>query len=58
MSGAAAPARSPQRRPGIDAVAVVMPAHNEDQHIDRALRAVQRAADELQRQPARASPSG
>lgn len=39
---------SPQR-PGIDAVAVVMPAHNEDQHIDRALRAVRRAADELQR---------
>ncbi|QDW31263.1 glycosyltransferase family 2 protein [Arthrobacter sp. KBS0702] len=27
-----------------------MPAHNEDQHIGRALRAVQRAADELQRQ--------
>ena len=50
MSNVAAPARPPQRRPGIDAVAVVMPAHNEEQHLDRALRAVQRAADELQRQ--------
>lgn len=37
-------------RGGIDAVAVVIPAHNEEQHIDRALRAVRRAADELQRQ--------
>jgi len=50
VSGPAAAARTPQRRPGIDAVAVVMPAHNEDQHIGRALRAVQCAADELQRQ--------
>ncbi len=47
MTGAAAP--PPPRRPGIDAVAVVMPAHNEEQQLDRALRAVQRAADELQR---------
>jgi len=50
VSGPAAAARTPSRRPGIDAVAVVMPAHNEDQHIGQALRAVQRAADELQRQ--------
>lgn len=38
------------QRPGIGAVAVVIPAQNEDQHIDRALRAVRHAADELQRQ--------
>nr|WP_315897986.1 glycosyltransferase [Arthrobacter sp. UKPF54-2] len=50
MSGPAGAAGTPQRRPGIDAVAVVMPAHNEDQHLGQALRAVQRAADELQRQ--------
>ena len=29
----------------IDRIAVVLPAHNEDEHLDRALRAVQRAAD-------------
>jgi hypothetical protein len=34
---------------GIDRVAVVMPAHNEDEHIGSALRALQRAADELRR---------
>ena len=33
----------------IDRVAVVIPAHNEDRHLDRALRAVQRAADALNR---------
>ncbi|MDQ0754487.1 glycosyltransferase family 2 protein [Arthrobacter sp. B3I4] len=49
MSGLAAPAPGPQRHTGIDTVAVVLPAHNEDQHIDSALRAVRRAADELQR---------
>ncbi len=49
MSNPAAPSRRPQHRPGISTVAVVMPAHNEDQHLDRALRAVQRAADELRR---------
>lgn len=48
MSSPAPAPQKPHRRPGIDAFAVVMPAHNEDQHIDRALRAVQRAADELQ----------
>lgn len=49
MSGQAASALAPQRRPGIDAIAVVMPAHNEDQHLERALAAVQCAADGLQR---------
>ncbi|MET3809915.1 glycosyltransferase [Arthrobacter sp. UYEF3] len=49
MTSAEAAAR-PRRRPGIDAVAVVMPAHNEEQHLERALRAVQRAADGLQLQ--------
>lgn len=34
---------------GIDRVAVVMPAHNEDQHLGRALRALQLAADALGR---------
>ncbi|WP_181038845.1 glycosyltransferase family 2 protein [Arthrobacter sp. Y81] len=34
----------------IDRVAVVMPAHNEDQHLDRALAAVRAAADTLQRE--------
>lgn len=33
----------------IDRVAVVMPAHNEDQHLSRALQAVQRSADALHR---------
>lgn len=33
----------------IDRVAVVIPAHNEDAHLDRALLAVQRAADALHR---------
>ena len=49
MTGPAAAARDPQPVRGINAVAVVMPAHNEDQHIDRALHAVQCAADQLQR---------
>lgn len=31
----------------IDRIAVVMPAHNEGEHLDRALQAVQRAADAL-----------
>lgn len=34
----------------IDRVAVVMPAHNEDQHLDRALAALRAAADMLQRE--------
>lgn len=34
----------------IDRVAVVVPAHNEDQHLDRALAAVRAAADTLQRE--------
>jgi len=38
------------QRPSIVAVAVVVPAHNEDQHLERALAAVQGAADELHRQ--------
>ena len=33
----------------IDRIAVVLPAHNEDEHLDRALLAVQRAADALHR---------
>ncbi|MET4093614.1 glycosyltransferase family 2 protein [Arthrobacter sp. UYCu712] len=33
----------------IDSVAVVMPAHNEAEHLERALFALQRAADELHR---------
>ncbi|HET8879278.1 MAG TPA: glycosyltransferase [Arthrobacter sp.] len=47
MTGPAPVGMTAQRRPPIDTVAVVLPAHNEDQHIDLALRAVQRAADEL-----------
>lgn len=35
---------------GIDRVAVVVPAHNEDQHLDRALSALRTAADALQRE--------
>lgn len=34
---------------GIDKIAVVMPAHNEDEHLGRALHAVQRAVDEVGR---------
>ena len=34
---------------GIDKIAVVLPAHNEDEHLGRALHAVQHAADELGR---------
>jgi glycosyltransferase involved in cell wall biosynthesis len=40
---------SPAGGRGINRVAVVMPAHNEDQHLGRALRALQTAADALQR---------
>lgn len=35
---------------GIDRVAVVVPAHNEDQHLDRALSALRAAADALERE--------
>ena len=34
---------------GIDKIAVVLPVHNEDEHLGRALHAVQHAADELGR---------
>ena len=33
----------------IDRISVVMPAHNEEEHLGRALLAVQRAADSLYR---------
>lgn len=42
-------AMTARRRPAIDTVAVVVPVHNEDQHLDRALSAVQAAADQLAR---------
>jgi glycosyltransferase involved in cell wall biosynthesis len=37
------------RAHGIDRIAVVLPAHNEDEHLGGALLALQRAADELHR---------
>jgi glycosyltransferase involved in cell wall biosynthesis len=44
------PAEEVRSRPGIDRVAVVVPAHNEDQHLDRALSALRAAADALERE--------
>lgn len=44
------PAEEARSRPGIDRVAVVVPAHNEDQHLDRALSALRAAADALERE--------
>lgn len=43
------PAGEARSGEGIDRVVVVMPAHNEDQHLDRALGALRAAADTLQR---------
>jgi glycosyltransferase involved in cell wall biosynthesis len=44
------PAEEVRSRPGIDRAAVVVPAHNEDQHLDRALSALRAAADALERE--------